>query len=512
MSDRFAPNSSSVKPVWDTFKNILKGADEDLIKAFLAVAHSKSEIKSVADVQHRLSAMMEMAPGIPWVLYDTIAELMKSFPPALKETLAENIKIETGHTYERLRITTDGHWQIAWEIDPAAEPNNKELALNWYIPPNQTNAPTVPLAIIDCIASSVLLLREDLVLPAATTLSIALEAALWDALEYSGFSRYSDQVTYSSVKWNFKKAFLDKFVVSIEGADKSIKELNTNDGSPFTTTIELRKMQSRESSDVTGIRVEVDKKLADFLVSDQVKEKEHIKDRGFSVAIQKARKERMECLEIVPDFLDNTLISLRNNLVHLPSHGKLDNPIPIEGQSGLQSVDDIRTNPRIVRFLLYKVIDIINTIYTGQMQSIEEETNTKPAQALTNSTIKIDNKSSEKTAIELLNQSPADLRARFEALKTFLLALGKDSQMKALKTYFAFKRSKNFACVEIHPQTKHILAYIKVDPVSIQLERGFTRNVHNIGHYGTGDLEITIRSDEDFERAKDLLTKSYQAN
>ncbi len=512
MSDRFAPSSSRVRPLWDTLRNTLKGADEHLIKAFSAVAHPKSEIQSIVDVQRYLLARMDMAPTIPWILYDTIAELMTYFPFALRETLAENIKIDTGHMYERLRITIDGHWQIAWEIDPHADPEDREVALNWYIPPNQNNAPTVPLAIIDYIASSVLLLREGLVLPAATTLSIALEAALWDALEYSGFSRDSEQITYSLVKWHLEKKIHDRFLVSIEGADRSIKELNTDDGSPFSATLELQKMQTRESSEVIGVKVDVDKKLASFLVSDHVEESEHIKDKGFSVAIKKARKERMKCLEIVPDFLDNTLISLRNNLVHLPSQGKLDQPIPIEGQGGLLSVDDLRTNTRFVRSLLYRVVDIINTVYVDQIQTVEDQTNTEPAELTVDVTVKNNAKSNEKTATEFLDQSPADLRARFEALKTFLLALGADTQMKPLKTYFAFKRIKNFACVEVHPQTRRLLAYVRIDPNSIQLEKGFTRDVHNIGHFGTGDLEITIRSDEDFERAKEYLIKSYEAS
>ena len=84
--------------------------------------------------------------------------------------------------------------------------------------------------------------------------------------------------------------------------------------------------------------------------------------------------------------------------------------------------------------------------------------------------------------------------------------------MKPLKNYYAFKRNKNFACVEVHPQTRRLLAYIKVDPNSVQLEKGFTRDVRNIGHFGTGDLEITIRSDEDFKRAQEYLIKSYEAS
>jgi predicted transport protein len=117
-----------------------------------------------------------------------------------------------------------------------------------------------------------------------------------------------------------------------------------------------------------------------------------------------------------------------------------------------------------------------------------------------------------KTITELLDQASPDLRDRFESLKAFLVALGDDVQMKVLKYYFAFRRIKNFACVEVHPQSKRILIFVKVDPTSIQLEKGFTRDVHAIGHYGTGDLEITVQNDDDLERAKTLILKSYEVS
>jgi predicted transport protein len=115
-----------------------------------------------------------------------------------------------------------------------------------------------------------------------------------------------------------------------------------------------------------------------------------------------------------------------------------------------------------------------------------------------------------RTASELLAQSPIDMKNRFEGMKAFMLALGDDVQMKPTKFYFAFRRIKNFACVEVHPQTRAILAYVKVNPDSITTEAGFTRDVRKIGHYGTGDLEISIRSDDDFERAKPLILRSYE--
>ncbi|HOB37571.1 MAG TPA: DUF5655 domain-containing protein [Methanomassiliicoccaceae archaeon] len=89
---------------------------------------------------------------------------------------------------------------------------------------------------------------------------------------------------------------------------------------------------------------------------------------------------------------------------------------------------------------------------------------------------------------------------------------GGDVQMKTLKFYFAFKRFRNFACVEVHPKNRVILVYVKVDSESVELQPGFTRDMRGIGHYGTGDLEIAIRDKDDLERAKPLIVKSYESS
>jgi len=100
----------------------------------------------------------------------------------------------------------------------------------------------------------------------------------------------------------------------------------------------------------------------------------------------------------------------------------------------------------------------------------------------------------------------------FEAVKTFLMGLGEDVQVNILRYYFAFKRIKNFACVEIQNRSAKIQIFAKVDPESIELVDGFTQDVRDVGHFGTGDLKITIGSLEDLERAKPLLEMSYEAS
>jgi predicted transport protein len=115
-----------------------------------------------------------------------------------------------------------------------------------------------------------------------------------------------------------------------------------------------------------------------------------------------------------------------------------------------------------------------------------------------------------KTVSDYLAQAPPDLKDLYASVDAFLVALGDDVQKNVTKAYIAFKRIKNFACVEVHPQTKTILVYLKVDPTTVPLESGFSRDVSNIGHFGTGNLELRLQSSLDFERAQPLMQRSYE--
>lgn len=113
------------------------------------------------------------------------------------------------------------------------------------------------------------------------------------------------------------------------------------------------------------------------------------------------------------------------------------------------------------------------------------------------------------TVIEELDASMVD---RYEALKAFLMALGDDVQETTLRFYVAFKRIKNFACVEFRPTNSKILLFLKIDPTSVKLVPGFSRDVSKIGHYGTGDLEITLSTAVDLEKAAPLIKLSYESS
>ena len=67
---------------------------------------------------------------------------------------------------------------------------------------------------------------------------------------------------------------------------------------------------------------------------------------------------------------------------------------------------------------------------------------------------------------------------------------------------------KNFACVKV--RSKDLQVWTRLDPSAVTLEEGFTRDVSQLGHAGTGDLEIRIQTDGELERARPLLLRSYQ--
>jgi predicted transport protein len=115
-----------------------------------------------------------------------------------------------------------------------------------------------------------------------------------------------------------------------------------------------------------------------------------------------------------------------------------------------------------------------------------------------------------KTVSQQIDEAPPALLDLYHAVSDHLQAAGDDVQVKTTDFYIAFRRLKNFACVELRNQLGKVLAYVRIDPATLEMEPGFTRDMRDINHFGTGDLEITIQSMADLERAKSLFDAAYQ--
>lgn len=113
----------------------------------------------------------------------------------------------------------------------------------------------------------------------------------------------------------------------------------------------------------------------------------------------------------------------------------------------------------------------------------------------------------DKPVAEWLAEISSTQRELFESIEGFVLSLGDDVQRKELKLYVAYKRFRNFVSVVV--QKDKFVLYLRLDPTKVELVKGFTRDVRNVGHWATGDLEVNVSDTADFERAKPLIRQAY---
>ncbi|MFJ6620017.1 transporter [Kitasatospora sp. NPDC091335] len=118
--------------------------------------------------------------------------------------------------------------------------------------------------------------------------------------------------------------------------------------------------------------------------------------------------------------------------------------------------------------------------------------------------------SGRRTVREAIERSSSALQQLYADLDARLLALG-DGHSVELRQYIAYRHRTNFACVKVLPAADALLVFLRVDPKSIALEAGFSRDVTDIGHHGSGSLELRIASAKDLDRAAPLLQASYAA-
>ena len=115
--------------------------------------------------------------------------------------------------------------------------------------------------------------------------------------------------------------------------------------------------------------------------------------------------------------------------------------------------------------------------------------------------------SHSKTHEEQLKIAPENLRTIYNEICAYIESLGDDIFPVKLKYQIVYKKAQNVACIDIN--NKRVAVYLKIDPHSIKLEEGFSEDVSNVGHWGTGDLKLSLKNDSDVQKAKPLIERAY---
>jgi predicted transport protein len=114
----------------------------------------------------------------------------------------------------------------------------------------------------------------------------------------------------------------------------------------------------------------------------------------------------------------------------------------------------------------------------------------------------------DKSYAEVASTLSQPLTELLATTEDYILSLGDDVQRKELRLYAAFKRLKNFATIVL--QKNRLLLFLHLNPkLSGQLTPN-ARDVSDIGHWGTGDLEISLVTQADLDAVKPLIMIAYE--
>ena len=103
---------------------------------------------------------------------------------------------------------------------------------------------------------------------------------------------------------------------------------------------------------------------------------------------------------------------------------------------------------------------------------------------------------------------PAMITRLAQSIQEYVLEFDPAIEEVPKKHYITYKISQNFVCMEIHKN--RVLLYVKLDPKKVDAPKRLARDMTNIGHYGTGDLELSVRNQNDLDIVKPLLEQAYR--
>ena len=163
-----------------------------------------------------------------------------------------------------------------------------------------------------------------------------------------------------------------------------------------------------------------------------------------------------------------------------------------------EAIKQINRNVALIRYKKYGsdllLFELLNTNTVAPLDTEKDA-------AAKNQTVK--------SFTEQYNSAPKTIQSIYDEIKNYTLSLGDDVSEIIVKLYTAFKKIKNFVTIEIYQS--NIKLNLKLNPDNYQLTENL-RDIRNIGHWGTGDLQLIIRTVQDLDLAKSLIRDAYDEN
>ena len=103
---------------------------------------------------------------------------------------------------------------------------------------------------------------------------------------------------------------------------------------------------------------------------------------------------------------------------------------------------------------------------------------------------------------------PFDIRGIFERLRKRILNLDSSVREEFRKSYIAYSATTDF--LEIEPQKKRLLVTLNIDALEINDPKGLRRNGRHPGHFGNGEVQVSVTSLDQIEDVMDLIHQAFE--
>jgi len=107
-----------------------------------------------------------------------------------------------------------------------------------------------------------------------------------------------------------------------------------------------------------------------------------------------------------------------------------------------------------------------------------------------------------------LGAIPEEIKSLYDDLKSRILNLGDNVEVKPRKYYIGFKSSTNFT--DLLLQKSQIKLWLNLAKGELDDPRKMARDVSNVGHWGNGQYEIGIKPGDDLDYLITLIKQSYE--
>ena len=108
-----------------------------------------------------------------------------------------------------------------------------------------------------------------------------------------------------------------------------------------------------------------------------------------------------------------------------------------------------------------------------------------------------------------LDGKPEIIQETFSILREKLFIFGESDEIteNVTKTYIAYRHGKNFC--EVQPLKSQVKIWVDISSDDLDDPLGLSRDVRNIGHHGTGQVEIVLTDTENLEYMVGLIKQAY---